>query len=317
MSIEGMQENSQFRAGYVAILGRPNVGKSTLMNALVGARVSIATHKPQTTRNRIVGIVTEKEVGQIAFVDTPGIHDAQGTLNRRMVRAAWEAAGQTHAALLVVDVASLVQRPEEPLWGIDREIYAGLREAEVPTVLAINKIDTLKQREELLPALQSLADNYEFDAVIPLSARKSRNLDPLRDELFKLVPESPMLYEEDVVTDRPEFFTAAELIREQVFKQTQQEVPYGITVTVDSISEDIKSDRLFIEAVIHVERDIYKGIIIGRGGQKLGEIGKASRHSLQKFFGRPIHLKLFVRVQHKWTERERDLHQFGLSEEDI
>lgn len=312
-----MQENSEFRAGYVAILGRPNVGKSTLMNALVGARVSIATHKPQTTRNRIVGIVTDKEVGQIAFVDTPGIHDAQGTLNRRMVRAAWDAAGQTHAALLVVDVASLVQRPEEPLWGIDREIYQGLQDAGVPLVLAINKIDTLHRREELLPALQTLSDRYQFHAVIPLSARKKRNLDPLLKELFGLLPESPMLYEEDLITDRPEFFSAAELIREQVFRQIQQEVPYGVTVTVDSISEDIKSDRLFIEAVIHVERDIYKGIIIGKGGQRLGEIGKASRFSLQQFFGRPIHLKLFVRVQHKWTERERDLQQFGLSEEDI
>lgn len=317
MSIDSMQEDSQFRAGYIAILGRPNVGKSTLMNALVGARVSIATHKPQTTRNRIVGIVTEKEVGQIAFVDTPGIHEAQGTLNRRMVRAAWEAAGQTHAALLVVDVASLVQRPEEPLWGTDREIYAGLKESGVPIVLAINKIDNLKRREELLPALQSLADNYDFEAVVPLSARKKRNLDPLLNELFRLLPESPILYDEDLITDRPEFFTAAELIREQVFKQIQQEVPYGVTVTVDSISEDVKSDRLFIEAVIHVERDIYKGIIIGKGGQRLGEIGKASRHTLQQFFGRPIHLKLFVRVQHKWTEREHDLHQFGLSEEDI
>lgn len=312
-----MQENSQLRAGYVAIVGRPNVGKSTLMNALVGARVSIATHKPQTTRNRIVGIVTDKELGQIAFVDTPGIHQATGTLNRRMVRAAWDAAGQTHAAVLVVDVASLVQRPEEPLWGADREIYEGLQESGVPIILVINKLDELHRRRDLLPALQYISENHTFHAVIPLSARKKKNLDPLLQEIFAVLPESPLLYDEDMITDRPEFFTAAELIREQVFRQIQQEVPYGVTVTVDSISEDVDSDRLFIEAVIHVERDIYKGIIIGRGGQRLGEIGKSSRHALKYFFGRPIHLKLFVRVQHKWTERERDLDQFGLSEDDI
>lgn len=312
-----VQENAQLRSGYVAIVGRPNVGKSTLMNALVGARVSIATHKPQTTRNRIIGIVTDKEVGQIAFVDTPGIHDATGTLNRRMVRAAWDAAGQTHAALLVVDVASLTHRPEEPIWGADRDIYEGLLQSGIPIVLAINKIDTLKQRTDLLPALQTLSDDYAFHSVVPLSARRKRNLEPLIKELFSLLPEGPLLYEEDMITDRPEFFTAAELIREQVFVQIQKEVPYGVTVTVDSISEDVNSDRLLIEAVIHVERDVHKGIIIGRGGHRLGEIGKASRQALRHFFGRPIHLKLFVRVQHKWTERERDLEQFGLSEDDI
>lgn len=317
LSEESMQENSELRAGYVAIVGRPNVGKSTLMNALVGARVSIATHKPQTTRNRIVGIVTDKELGQIAFVDTPGIHRATGTLNRRMVRAAWDAAGQTHAAVLVVDVASLVQRPAEPLWGADLEIYEGLQETGVPIILVINKLDTLKRRSDLLPALQTISDTYPFHAVVPLSARKKKNLDPLLQEIFAVLPQSPLLYEEDMITDRPEFFTAAELIREQVFRQIQQEVPYGVTVTVDSISEDVDSDRLFIEAVIHVEREIYKGIIIGRGGHRLGEIGKSSRHALKHFFGRPIHLKLFVRVQHKWTERERDLDQFGLSEDDI
>lgn len=311
------REQDQRRSGYISIVGRPNVGKSTLMNALVGVRVSIATHKPQTTRNRIVGIVTDPERGQIAFVDTPGIHQAVGTLNRRMVQAAWDASEQTHAILFVVDQASLTQRPDEPLWGLDLDIYNGISKHDLPIVLAINKLDNLRNRPELLPALQKISQEYRFHAVVPLSARKKYNLDALKDELFQLLPESEQLYEDDAVTDRPEYFTTAELIREQVLRQIHKEVPYGVSVTVDSIAEQPHSERLIIQAVIHVERDIHKGIIIGKKGVHLRNIGAAARQEIQNFFGRPVHLDLFVRVQPRWTENEQDLRNFGLGEDEI
>lgn len=315
--MEAPQKESTHRAGYVAIVGRPNVGKSTLMNALVGVRVSIASPRPQTTRNRIIGIVTDEARGQIAFVDTPGIHGAVDTLNKRMVRAAWRATDDTHAALLVVDFASLLHRPEEPIWGIDRDIYQGLVAKEIPVVLAINKVDRLRHKEELIAVVATLGELYNFTAIIPVSATKKRNLDAVADELFKLLPESPQLYEEGVITDRPERFSAAELIREQVFLQTHEEIPYGVNVTVDSIAEDIGSDRLIIKAVIHVERENVKGIIIGRGGERLRDIGSAARRELKRFFGRAVHLDLFVRVQPAWTQNERDLTAFGYDEDDI
>lgn len=315
--METQQKDSSLRAGYVVIVGRPNVGKSTLMNAFIGVRVSIATPRPQTTRNRIIGIVTDPAQGQIAFVDTPGIHDASDTLNRRMVNAAWNAAENTHAALFVVDFGSLLHRPDEPLWGLDKEIYDGLVAKGLPIVLAINKVDRLRRREELIPIVQKLAELYNFTAIIPVSAMKKRNLQPVVDELFKLLPESELLYEDDLVTDRSERFTAAELIREQVFLQTHEEVPYGVNVTVDSIAEDVATDRLFIKAVIHVEREPQKGIMIGRGGERLRDIGTAARRELQRFFNRSVHLELFVRVQPRWTENERDLHEFGFGDDDI
>ena len=310
-------ENTTFRSGHIVIAGRPNVGKSSLMNAMIGVRVSIASPLPQTTRNRIIGIVTRPEQGQIVFVDTPGIHAASDAFNRRMVDAAWNASDAVDAALLVVEWDSLVRRPEEPLWGLDKVIYEGLRERELPIVLAINKVDRLHKKERLLPILSTLTQKYEFTTIVPVSAVKRTNTRPLQEELFKLLPEGPMLYEEDAVTGRSERFTAAELIREQVFLQTREEVPYGTTVSVDNLSEDLTSDRLLISAVIHVEREPQKGIIIGKAGARLKEIGKAARRELQRFFNRSVHLELFVRVQPKWTESERALSEFGYGEEDI
>lgn len=310
-------QDTMLKSGYVVIVGRPNVGKSSLMNALIGVRVSIATPRPQTTRNRIIGIVTDEQQGQIAFVDTPGIHAASDSLNRRMVDAAWEAAEQTHAALFVVDVGSLMKRPEEPLWGLDKEIYDGLAKTEIPIVLAINKVDKLRRKEDLIPILTKLQELYAFEAMIPVSALKKRNLTAVRDELFKHLPESENLYDDDLVTARSERFTAGELIREQVFLQTRDEVPYGTNITVETLSEDLTTDRLFISAVIHVEREPQKGIIIGRGGERLRDIGKAARKELQRFFNRSVHLELFVRVQPRWTENERDLQDFGFGKDDI
>lgn len=309
--------NATLRSGHVVIAGRPNVGKSSLMNAMVGVRVSIASPLPQTTRNRIIGIVTDPDKGQLVFVDTPGIHVASDTLNRRMVEAAWNATDATDAALFVVDYESLVKRPDEPIWGLDRAIYEGLLERKIPIVLAINKVDRLFKKERLLPVLTTLGAKYEFASVVPVSALKRINTRELRSELFKLLPEGPLLYEDDLVTGRSEHFTASELIREQVFLQTREEVPYGTTVTIEKLSEDLTTDRLLISGVIHVEREPQKGIIIGKGGERLREIGKAARRELQRFFNRSVHLELFVRVQPKWTESERALTEFGYGEDDI
>lgn len=315
--METHSENTSLRSGHVVIAGRPNVGKSSLMNAMIGVRVSIASPLPQTTRNRIIGIVTQPDKGQLVFVDTPGIHVPSDTLNQRMVEAAWNATDAVEAALLVVEWDSLVKRPEDPLWGLDRVIYEGLVAREIPIVLAINKVDRLHKKEKLIPVLRTLSERYAFAAVVPVSAHKRTNTRPLQEELFKLLPEGPLLYDEEAVTGRGERFTAAELVREQVFLQTRDEVPYGTNVTVEKLSEDLTTDRLLISAVIHVEREPQKGIIIGKGGERLREIGKAARRELQRFFNRSVHLELFVRVQPKWTESERALKEFGYGEEDI
>lgn len=310
-------ENASLRSGHVVIAGRPNVGKSSLMNAMIGVRVSIASPLPQTTRNRIIGIVTSPGKGQIVFVDTPGIHVASDQFNQRMVEAAWNATDVVDAALLVVEWDSLVKRPDEPLWGLDRTIYEGLLQREIPIILAINKVDRLFKKEKLLPILGTIGQKYQFASVVPVSAMKRTNTRALQEEIYKLLPEGPLLYEEDLVTGRSERFTAAELVREQVFLQTREEVPYGTNVTVEKLSEDLTTDRLLISAVIHVEREPQKGIIIGKGGERLRDIGKAARRELQRFFNRSVHLELFVRVQPKWTESERALAEFGYGEEDI
>lgn len=306
-----------FRSGFVAIVGRPNVGKSTLMNALVGVRVSIATPRPQTTRNRILGILSDPERGQIAFVDTPGIHRPSDTLNKRMVEAAWDATTATDVAVFVVEVDSLLKRPEAPFWGGDAAILESLQQYDIPLILVINKIDRLKKREALLPVLAAINELGVFDAIVPLSAERRQNTKPLLNELYSRLPEGPPLFPDDMVTDRAERFTAAELIREQVFLQTREEIPYSTAVVVESLYEDPHTERLVVSAVIHVERDSQKGIVIGKGGERLKHIGTHARRQLKRFFNRSVHLELFVRVQSRWTESERHLEAFGLGKDEI
>lgn len=283
------------KAGFVAIIGRPNVGKSTLMNALVGSKISIVTHKAQTTRDAIQGIVTRGE-GQAVFIDSPGVHEPSMTLGRRMMREVRRAARSCHLLLLVVDSKTSPRRGDRAA----AEIAAQLN---IPAVLVLNKLDLLPAKEALLPRIEEYAALGEFAEIVPISAVKRDGIDLLLDLVFARLPEAPAYYPDDYITDQPERFLAAELIRERVILTTHQEVPYSAAVVVERWEQ---SERLLrVAATIYVERAGQKGIIIGEGGNKLKEIGTSARLQLESWFGCKVFLELFVKVHRKWRDQGR------------
>ncbi len=294
----------QHRAGHVAVVGRPNVGKSTLVNALVGAKVSIVSPKPQTTRHRLLGIATFQD-GQVALVDTPGIHhDAKRAMNRYMNRAARGALAEVQAAILVIEAGR---------WHEDDGLaYAALDEAGVPCVLAVNKVDLLTDKAPLLPFIAEATMGRRFAAVHPLSAKKNDGLRPLVKTLLSLLPESPPLYGEDEITDRSERFLAGELVREQLMLRLGEEIPYSTTVEIERFEED--GALLRIAATIWVEREGQKPIVIGAGGERLKVIGSAARMGMEKLFGRKVYLELWCRVREGWSDDEAALRRFGYAE---
>jgi GTP-binding protein Era len=292
-----------YRAGYVAIVGRPNVGKSTLLNALVGVKLAIVTPKPQTTRNRIVGIRTLPE-GQIIFLDTPGIHEARSTLNRRMVDVARKTLGDAEVAVWVLDAAAGITRGE-------RELGRMLAELGHPTIVVLNKSDAVA-RAALLPLMAELGTLLPGRDVIPASARTGDNVPTVLRIVVAALPEGPRIYPEDELTAEPERFLVQEMVREQLFLQTAEEVPYGTAVVVDSFSEQRERGLLVIKATILVDRDTHKGIVIGSGGQRLREIGRRARLELEAFFEVKVFLELFVRVERDWAENPRRLKELGL-----
>jgi GTP-binding protein Era len=296
-------EAAPHRAGYVAIVGRPNVGKSTLLNALVGVKLAIVTPKPQTTRNRIVGIRTLPE-GQVIFLDTPGIHEPRSTLNRRMVDTARKALGDAEAAVWVLDASSGVGRGE-------RELGRTLAELGHPTIVVLNKSDAVA-RPKLLPLMAEIGALLPGRDVVPASARTGDNVDTVLRTVVAALPEGPRIYPEDELTAEPERFLVQEMIREQLFLQTVEEVPYGTAVVVDSFSEQRERGLLVIEATILVDRESHKGIVIGGGGQRLKEIGRRARLELEAFFAVKVFLQLFVRVERDWAENPRRLKELGL-----
>jgi GTP-binding protein Era len=294
-------------AGTVAILGRPNVGKSTLLNALVGEKLAIVTPKPQTTRNRIVG-VWNGPAGQIVFVDTPGVHGSTKALNRFMVQEALGAIEEVDAALLVVDAGE--RRPGNE----EREILRSLAAARKPTVLALNKVDKVKDKTALLPLLTDWQQVADFRALVPISALKSKNLQGVIGELCKLLPEGDPLYGPDMLTDRTERFLAAELIREQLFLMTRQELPYAVAVDIETWEERARQDGtndVVIEAFILVERETQKAIVVGKGGSMIRDVGTAARAQITELLGRPAHLKLQVKVDPEWTTSPAALARLG------
>jgi len=302
------------RSGTVAVIGRPNVGKSTLVNALVGAKVSITSKRPQTTRHRLLGIATFASeagpIGQIALVDTPGLHREQGqsmrAMNRWMNRAARGALEGVDAAVLVVEAG----RWDEE----DTLAHNILREAGVPLVLAVNQVDRVRDKADLLPYLQQAVAGRDFAAVHPISALKRKGLQPLVDSLLQLVPEAPPAYEEDAITDRSERFLAGEMVREQLMRQLGAELPYAATVEIERFVEDTDSkqgDLLRIGAVIYVERDGQKAIVIGKGGARLREVGMQARLQMERLFGRKVFLETWVRVRAGWSDDEAALRTLG------
>ncbi|MDQ3495876.1 MAG: GTPase Era [Pseudomonadota bacterium] len=299
-------ESTQHRAGQVAVIGRPNVGKSTLVNALVGAKVSIVSNRPQTTRHRLLGIATVAG-GQLLLVDTPGIHRQQkGAMNRMMNRAARGALEGVDAALLVVEAG----RWDEE----DTLAHDALRDAGVPVVLVANQVDRIRDKAALLPYLQRASEGRDFAGVHPVSALKHQGLDALVATLLPLLPAQPAPYGEDEITDKSQRFLAGELVREQLMRRLGNELPYATTVEIESFVEDTSTRAgmlLRIGAVIWVEREGQKAIVIGKGGARLREIGSKARLQMERLFEHKVFLETWVRVREGWSDDEAALRTLG------
>jgi GTP-binding protein Era len=294
--------SSEFHSGFAALVGRPNVGKSTLLNALVGEKLSIVTPRPQTTRHRILGVLTLPEA-QIAFVDTPGLHvKASRALNKAMNRTAT-------AALEDADLVVLVT--EAPKWTEEDELALGrIVRSGRPAIAAVNKIDRVRPRERLLPYLAELAARHAFLALVPVSALKDENIEDLRDTIAAHLPRSPALFPDGELTDRSLSFRIAETIRERLTLELNQEVPYGIAVEVERLGEE--DGQLTVDAAIWVDRDGQKPIVIGARGERLKRVGRAARLALNTLLGRRVHLNLWVKVRENWADNARALKELGL-----
>jgi GTP-binding protein Era len=291
---------SAFRSGFVALVGRPNVGKSTLLNAMLGEKLSIVTSRPQTTRHRVLGI-SESADGQIAFVDTPGMHQGpKRALNRAMNRAAGAAVGDADLVLFLVEALKWTDEDEMALQRVVQ--------AERPVIAVINKVDRVHPRERLLPYIARLAERAHFLGIVPVSALRADNLEPLRRAVLAALPEGERLFPEGQLTDRSERFRIAELIREKLTLELVEELPYGIAVEVESYSETADG-RVEVGAVIWVDREGQKPIVIGAGGERLKRIGRSARLELNHLFGRRYHLTLWVKVRENWADDARALRQ--------
>jgi GTP-binding protein Era len=296
--------NPVSKCGYVAIVGRPNVGKSTLLNALIGKKISIISPKPQTTRNQILGIKTIDNT-QIVYIDTPGLHEAERrVMNRYMNRLA-------NAVILDADVIVFII--EATRWLADDElVLKKVSEADAPVILVINKIDKLNDKKEILPLIEKYKEKFSFAHIIPISAKRKENLDSLEETLANMMPDGPHLFPDEQVTDKNERFQVGEIIREKVIRATEQELPYSTTVVVESMKEE--GNLLEISAIIWVEREGQKPIVIGKNGERLKSIGTAARKEMVKLLGRKIFLRLWVKVKSNWTDDERALGSLGFEE---
>jgi GTPase len=291
-----------FRAGFAALVGRPNVGKSTLLNALIGQRLSIVTPRPQTTRHRILGIYTDAHV-QIAFVDTPGLHKEAGrALNKAMNRTAAAALEDSDLVVFVVEGARWYEEDELVLERIVRSSR--------PAIVAVNKIDLVHPREALLPFLAQLASRYEFRAMVPISALKKDRVEDLRTAIGAQMPLSPMMFMDGELTDRDVKFRISEMIREKLTLELNQEVPYGIAVEVERMAEE--DGQLVVDACIWVDREGQKPIVIGAKGERLKRVGRSARLTLNEILGQRLHLKLWVKVRENWADNARALKELGL-----
>jgi GTP-binding protein Era len=300
--MQNPDQNENFKSGYVAIAGTPNAGKSTLLNRMLGEKISITSKKPQTTRNRILGVLHRPGV-QIVFFDTPGLFQAKDKLNARIVDAALSAMGDADLILIVIDAA-------HPDPNAERFLVKQLQGLTRPVVLALNKID-LVDKPALLEVIDRWSNAYRFKAVVPISAAKGIQIEELITDMADIMPAGPPFFPEDTLTDVTERFIAAELIREQVFRLIGEEIPYATAVTVESFKETREGQLVNIEATIHLERDSQKGIVIGRNGSKLKQIGTQSREQIEHMLGCKVYLKLFVRVQKNWRKDTRAIRRFG------
>jgi GTPase len=293
--------SKNFKSGFVSIIGRPNVGKSTLLNQVVGQKVAIMSDKPQTTRNKIHGVYTT-ENSQIVFLDTPGIHKPQSKLGDYMMKVAESTFREVDAILFLVDVV-------EGIGGGDRYIIDQLNEVKTPVILVLNKIDQVHP-ETLLPVIEKYSKLYDFAEIIPISARNGNNVTTLLEQTMKYLSDGPQYYPADQITDHPEQFVCAELIREKILHLTREEIPHSIAVAIEDMKVE-PNGVVHISAIIFVERDSQKGIIIGKKGDLLKEIGKRARHDIESLLGSKTFLELWVKVQKDWRNHERVLRELG------
>ena len=293
-----------YRSGYAVLIGRPNVGKSSLLNRILGQKLAITSHKPQTTRHRILGIRSQDD-GQIVFVDTPGIHErGDKALGHYLNRAA-------RTALLDVDVAVFVV--QALAWtGEDQRVLDALKQAAIPTIAAVNKVDLVTPKERLLPYLQALAQRHDFADVVPVSAREGDNAEALVRAVLSRLPEREAIFPDDQITDRSERFFAAELLREQLTRRYHRELPYAVTVEIERFEEE--HGRYNIGAVIWVERESQKAILLGQGGLAMKETATAARRAMNDFFQTRVHLEVWIKVKKSWSSDEASLHQLGYTD---
>ena len=296
---------NDFKSGFVTLIGRPNVGKSTLMNYLIGQKIAITSNKPQTTRNRIQTVLTTDE-GQIVFVDTPGIHKAKTKLGEYMVNVAEKTLNEVDVVLWLVEPTTFIGAGEQ-------HIAKQLQRVKTPVILVINKVDSVK-REEILPAIAAYKDIYDFADIVPVSARSGDNTDELLRVIMKYLPYGPQFYDEDTVTDQPERQIVAELIREKALHSLQDEIPHGIAVAIDRMK--MQNKVMHIDATIICERDSHKGIIIGKQGSMLKKIGSTARYEIERMLDCKVNLKLWVKVKKDWRDSEFLMKNFGYREEE-
>lgn len=297
-------DGKNVKSGFVTLIGRPNVGKSTLMNRMIGQKIAITSNKPQTTRNRIQTVHTD-ERGQIVFVDTPGIHKAKNKLGEYMVGAAEKTIGE-------VDVVCWLVEPTTYIGAGEQHIIERLKKVKAPIILVINKVDTIK-KEEIFPVIDCYRKELDFQEIIPVSARSGANVDELIDTIYKYLPYGPMFYDEDTITDQPMRQIVAELIREKALHALNEEIPHGIAVVIDSMKERKSQKGIItdIQATIICERDSHKGIIIGKGGEMLKKIGANARYEIEKQLDTKVNLQLWVKVKKEWRDSDVLIKNFG------
>lgn len=295
------------KSAFIAIVGRPNVGKSSILNRLIGTKLAIVSSKPQTTRTRIMGVWTENET-QLVFIDTPGLIKPKNSLGDYMVKSVTQSVAGVDACLLVAEAHTKISKADE-------ELAARFKSLELPAVLAINKIDLFEDKSILMEQIASLSKLYDFDAVVPVSARDGNGMDALKDELKRLAQPGGHFFSEDTLTDQPERVIAAEIVREKILRFTDKEIPHGVAVVTESMKE--RGDITDIDATIYCERDTHKGILIGKGGAMLKKIGSKAREDMERFFGCKINLRLWVKVKEDWRQRPEVLTSLGFDKRDL
>ncbi|MGN0515418.1 GTPase Era [Eubacterium sp.] len=292
------------KTAFIAIVGCPNVGKSSILNRVLGTKIAIVSSKPQTTRTKIMGVLTEGET-QLVFTDTPGYHKPHNKLGEKMNQAVGDSIGGVDACLFVVEAKGDIKKGEY-------ELLEKFKKLKVPVILAINKIDMIKDKEELLARIVQLSELFDFEAVVPVCASNGEHIDELVDEMKRLAFESPHFFPDDTLTDQPERVLAAEIIREKILRLMDKEIPHGIAVSIEKMRERDDKDILDIEAIIYCERESHKGMVIGKKGAMLKKISTYARQDLEAFFGIKVNLQTWVKVKEDWRNREGLIHNFGL-----